>query len=91
MLLNSITFVRLLDACANVLVFEVGMCVHEQIIENGQVCLMPLWGIAWLPCMQCGLDGRCLKMNSRIFQMWYQWDHHDNGTHAQCGQDQKEL
>jgi hypothetical protein len=26
---NSITFVRLLNACANVLVFEVGMCVHE--------------------------------------------------------------
>jgi hypothetical protein len=50
-----------------------------------------LVGIAWLPCMQCGLDGICLTMNSRKFQMWYRWDPHDNGTHVQCRQDRKEL
>ncbi len=32
---NSVTFVGVLNVCANVVALEKGMCVHEQILQSG--------------------------------------------------------
>ncbi len=32
---NSVTFVGVLKACANVAVIEEGRCVHQQILQSG--------------------------------------------------------
>ncbi len=32
---NSFTFVGMLIACANTVALEVGMCVHQQIVQSG--------------------------------------------------------
>jgi pentatricopeptide repeat protein len=52
---NSVTFVGVLKACANVTVIEEGRCVHQQIIQNG-------FKMVWI------LKANCMDQHVAIFK-----------------------
>jgi hypothetical protein len=54
--------------------------MFDAFVGNSLVAMYAMWS-RW----------KMFENEFKNISMWYQWDPHDNGTHVQCGQDQKEL
>jgi hypothetical protein len=60
---NLVTFVWVLNACANMIVVEEGRSVHQQIIQSGLESDVFV-GVAWLMYAKCG----CIEDGWRVFE-----------------------
>ncbi len=88
---NSLSFVGALNACASVLAFEKGRCVHQQIIEHG------LEPNVFVGSSLVDMYAKCGGLEDD----WSQYNKVPEGNvvtwstmifgHVKCGQGQKEL